>query len=150
MNGRGHAVACPPTSRPQTTPGERRHDPPPVDDRRLDLARATEWWAAIDSFDPRHEPWRSHELLEGERIEGQVVRLPAPGVFNGNKLFLRQPSGEVIAIPATADRGHTVLERSLHDLAISPGDWISIRYAGKRSTADGERTYRFYEAVRHG
>ena len=148
MNGRERPVGRPPTSRPQTTPGERRREPQPVN-RCLALGGATEC-AAIDRFDPRHEPWRSHELLEGERIEGQVVRLPAPGVFNGNKLFLRQPSGEVIAIPATADRGHTVLERRLHDLAISPGDWISIRYAGKRSTADGERTYRFYEAVRHG
>jgi hypothetical protein len=85
--------------------------------------------------------WRAHELAEGEWLEGVVVRKPTPGAFNGTRLFL-DTDGGVLAIPATASRGHTVLEREL--AAVKVGDRIRITYRGYRVTRDGERTYRDY------
>lgn len=86
---------------------------------------------------------RRYELVDGEVLRGTVVRLPQRGGFDGTRLFLRTDSGEV-GIPATASRGHTVLERLLMDHHVGVGDFIAVTYTGKRLTADGERTYRDY------
>ena len=82
-----------------------------------------------------------HEMVEGERVEGVVLRLPAPGVPSGTRLFLETATGP-IAIAATAKKGATVLERRLRDEAVGVGDTITVSYFGMRRTADGERSYR--------
>jgi len=87
---------------------------------------------------------RWHELVEGETVEGTVVRLPMWGADAGTRLFL-DTDDEVISIPATAGKGHTVLERLLSDERVRVGDGVTITYVGKRRTADGERTYRDYQ-----
>jgi hypothetical protein len=93
------------------------------------------------SFDPARDPWRNAELREGERVVGAVVRLPRGGTFNGGSVFL-EVDGEVIALPASAKKGHTVLERRLS--IARPGDEVEITFEGWRATADGERRYRHY------
>ena len=94
---------------------------------------------------------RSHVLSEGETVEGTVVRLPMWSVEAGTRLFL-QTDTETISIPATAGKGHTVLEQRLADECVMIGDDISITYRGKRRTADGAREYRDYhlEVCRRG
>ena len=73
-----------------------------------------------------------------------MLRLSARGAHHGHRLF-PEATGAVVGIPATADRGHTVLERRLLELAVAVGDQISSRYLGKRTTANGECSYRLYE-----
>jgi hypothetical protein len=94
------------------------------------------------SFDPVRDPWRNAELREGERIVGAVVRLPRGGTFNGGSVFLELDGGEVVALPASAKKGHTVLERRLS--IARAGDAVEITFEGWRATADGERRYRSY------
>jgi hypothetical protein len=71
-----------------------------------------------------------------------VQRLPTPRARLGTRLFIGTPGG-VLAIPATAKRGHTVLERELKTVKV--GDHIAVTFHGFRVTRDGERTYRDYE-----
>ena len=78
---------------------------------------------------------RRYELIPGEIISGRVVRLPAAGVYHGNRLFV-ETAGGYLAVPATAKAGWTLLERALAQ------QQISITYAGMRPTIDDERTYR--------
>lgn len=92
-------------------------------------------------FDPRHDAWTFHELAEGERLAGVIVRLPDPGAFHGSKLFVRREDG-VIAVYATAKRGRTILEFRLRELQV--GDRITLVYHGKRRTLDDQREYRAY------
>jgi hypothetical protein len=80
--------------------------------------------------------------VEGEMITGQVIALPARGVYAGTRLFLRTDTGETIAIAAAARRGWTVIERSLTDQQIRVGDRIAVTFLGWRRTADGEQQYR--------
>ena len=87
------------------------------------------------------------ELEEGERIEGLVMRLPAPGAFCGNSLLLRTDDA-LVALPATAKKGHAVLERKLVQHEVRVGDWVAIRYPGRRRTQDGEREYRHYDVAK--
>ena len=94
------------------------------------------------SFDPRHYPWRRVELRDGEALVGTVVRMPRDGAFSGGSVFLERDDGEVVAIPATAKKGHTVLERLLREVSV--GDEVDITYRGRRPTEDGEREYRSY------
>jgi hypothetical protein len=91
--------------------------------------------------------WAVHELIAGERVRGTVRRLPRPGTKIGNYLLLDTDDG-VIAIPATAKRGHTVLERLLTEEEIAVGDRIAVSFHGKRRTRDGQREYRHYELER--
>jgi hypothetical protein len=79
---------------------------------------------------------------EGETIAGQVIALPARGVFAGTRLFLRTDAGETISIPAAARRGWSVVERTLTDQQVRVGDEVAITFVGWRQTADGERQYR--------
>ena len=95
-----------------------------------------------------HGGWRAiDEMEEGETISGTVLRLPAPNVFNGNRLFLKTQD-EVIGLRATARTGHTVLKRELTGLRVRVDDRITITYKGKRPTFDGTREYRLYEVSR--
>ena len=94
------------------------------------------------SFDARQHPWRRVELRDGETLVGTVARLPRDGAFNGGSVFLELDDGEIVAIHATAKKGHTVLERLLGDVRV--GDRVAITYHGRRTTADGERSYRSY------
>jgi hypothetical protein len=96
----------------------------------------------LDDADLRDIPWTPHELSEGETIVGTILRLPTPGAFCGSRLFIGNYPDEVLGIPATAKKGHTVLERELE--GYQPGDRISVTYDGWRTTADGERKYRLY------
>jgi len=84
---------------------------------------------------------RRYELIPGEIISGRVVRLPAAGVYHGNRLFV-ETAGGYLAVPATAKAGWTLLERALAQQQVDVGDVISITYAGMRPTIDDERTYR--------
>ena len=93
------------------------------------------------SFDLRRDEWRNATLREGERVVGTVVRLPRGGTFNGGSVFL-EVGGEVIGVPASARKGHTVLERLLS--AVCVGDVVEITFKGERVTADGGRRYRDY------
>lgn len=97
------------------------------------------------AFKPLDEPWHAYELADGETITGTVVRLPTRAADNATRLFLRLPDRRVIGIPASARKGHTLLERQLEDLEVIVGDTLTIVYAGKRRTADGEREYRLYD-----
>jgi hypothetical protein len=90
---------------------------------------------------------RLHELIAGERVEGSVRRLPEPGAQLGNYLLLETADG-VLALGATARKGHTVLERLLVDEGIAVGDDVAITFRGKRRTVDGEHEYRHYELER--
>jgi hypothetical protein len=94
---------------------------------------------------PSPDTWAAYELSEGERVTGCVERMPTAGAFNGTRLFLRLTDGRVIAIPATASKGHTVLARRLQELCVSADDRITITYFGKRQTVNGDREYRCYE-----
>ena len=87
--------------------------------------------------------WRHYEMVTGEVLAGVVLRLPSPGAQWGNRLFLETDDG-VVAISATAKKGHTVLERKLQQHSIGPGDEIEITYRGMCRTQDGEREYRSY------
>jgi hypothetical protein len=82
------------------------------------------------------------DLAEGDRIEGRVVRLPERGVPAGTRLFVRRGE-EVVAFPAVARRGWTVLEKALADQRVRVGDEVGITFRGWRQTADGERRYRY-------
>ena len=96
------------------------------------------------SFDPAYDRWRkADDLRTGETLTGAVVRLPRHGAFNGTSVFLRRRDGEVLALPAAASKGHTVLERLLGDVRV--GDEVAITYKGRRTTRDGERQYRDYD-----
>jgi hypothetical protein len=83
------------------------------------------------------------ELIDGERIEGVVVRLPMWSAESGTRLFITT-NGETVAIPATKAKGHTVLARLLEEQRVAVGDQVTIIFAGKRRTADGEREYGDY------
>jgi hypothetical protein len=72
-------------------------------------------------------PARWRELVDGETLSGRVLRLPAPGAYAGNRLFLRTAT-EVIAVRATAKRGHSVLERLLIDERVHAS--LRIRTSG--------------------
>jgi len=76
--------------------------------------------------------WRKVELREGESITGTVVRLPQHGAFHGTSVFLELDDGEVVALPASASKGHTVLERLRGDVRV--GDRVAITYHGRRTT----------------
>ncbi len=91
--------------------------------------------------------WRHHTLESGESVSGEVLRLPVAGAFEGNRLFLQTQDG-VIAIQATASRGHTLLERALSAKGIEVGDQIQVEFSGWAETQDGERRYRFEEVRR--
>jgi len=86
---------------------------------------------------------RSVELIAGERVEGIVLRLPIWNAESGTRLFLATVRGTV-SIPATANKGHSVLARLLDDERVAVGDRVAVTYMGKRPTADGEREYRHY------
>lgn len=88
----------------------------------------------------------NYELQPNETVAGRIARLPRPGKPRGNALFLELPDSEVVALPATAKKGHSVLARELG--RFKKGDSIEIAYYGKKPTVDGERSYRLYE-VRH-
>lgn len=94
----------------------------------------------------RGRDFARYELVEGEVVSGRVVRLPAPGEHQGNRLFLRRADGVLLAIPATASKGHAVLNRALE--GVSKGDEIQIRFLGWRDTLNGERRYRLHEVIR--
>ncbi|MEK6250661.1 MAG: hypothetical protein AABM43_01750 [Actinomycetota bacterium] len=91
--------------------------------------------------------WRDHELEVGETVKGEVLRLPSPGDFNGNRIFLKTEDG-VLSILATATRGHTLLERALAAKKIAVGDFVEIEFSGWAETQDTERKYRFEEVRR--
>jgi len=97
--------------------------------------------ASERAFDPELDKWVRYELDEGEVIQGFVFRKPQPRARWGTFLFLGTKNG-VLAIAATAGRGHTVLEREL--AKVRPGDYVTIEFAGWRETLDGERSYRDY------
>lgn len=88
-------------------------------------------------------------MYEGEILEGTVMRLPTPGTRNGNRAFIFTNDG-LLGIPATARKGHSVLERELPELEVRVGDDVVITYNGMRNTADGERRYRHYTVERRG
>jgi hypothetical protein len=89
---------------------------------------------------PRWDPERG-DLPE---ISGVVMRLPEPGSPAGNSVLLRTPGGDIRHVPATAKRGHAVLERELAGRRVQVGDRIRISYRGRRETASGLREYRSY------
>jgi len=95
-------------------------------------------------FDPARDRWLKYTPIEGEVIDGTVLRLPSRHTFNGSRLFVRRDDNSTIGFPATAKTGHTLLERALREQQVHVGDHIVVRYFGKRTTADGERSYRFY------
>ena len=89
-------------------------------------------------------------------MRGRVVRPPRRGMTLGNYLLLQTDErtllgNTVIAIAATARKGHTVLERDLADLDVAPGDLIEVRHGGwhESISRDGAppKRYRF-EKVR--
>jgi hypothetical protein len=88
------------------------------------------------------------ELAAGDEVAGRVVRLAQPGVAAGSRLFLKTAAG-LVAVPATAKKGHCVLERLLADHRVCVGDHVTVGYRGKRSTVDGLREYRDYWLVVH-
>jgi hypothetical protein len=87
---------------------------------------------------------RFYELIEGDVVSGTVIRLPMACAHAGTRLFLRTDT-EVIAIPATAGKGHTVLQKLLEERQVAVGDHLAINHRGKRSTLDGLRQYCHYE-----
>jgi hypothetical protein len=93
--------------------------------------------------------WRAHELEVGETVRGEVLRLPTPAGYHGTRLFLDTEDG-TLALPATASRGHTLLERALAAKRIAVGDYVEISFVGWAETHDGERRYRFEEIRRVG
>jgi hypothetical protein len=93
-------------------------------------------------------PARRLELVDGERVEGVVVRLPMWNADSGTRLFLAT-TRETVSIPATASKGHTVLAKLLEEQRVAIGDHLTITYLGKCTTADGERQYRSYELEVH-
>jgi hypothetical protein len=88
-----------------------------------------------------------YELAEGETLAGTVLRLPQAGAFNGSRLFVRKPGGEVLAIRATAKAGHTVLENQLKRHGVEPGHEVSITLEGWGTTTEGYNM-RLYELRR--
>jgi hypothetical protein len=138
------------------------YEPLMVIDEVTDYLRVSEWtvWrpaGRIPSssptsnrhirFDPTRDPWRKYRLVEGEIVEGEVARLPQPAAFCGSRLFLVRKPNDTIAITASGRRGHTVLERELHEQQVRVGDRVAIRFYGMRTTVDGERSYRLYEVA---
>lgn len=92
--------------------------------------------------------WTAIELIEHDRLTGAVVRLPRPGTYHGNRLFLRLANDAVVGIPATAAKGHAVLEHSLREQCIGVGEYVAVQFTGWRKTKDGKRTYRLEKASR--
>jgi hypothetical protein len=80
------------------------------------------------------------DLAEGQCVEGVIVRLPAPGVPYGTRLFIRRDDGQVVSLAAAARRGWSVFENALKGVLV--GDRIYVKFDGWRQTADGERRYR--------
>ena len=89
---------------------------------------------------PAAEYWISPEA--GASVTGTVIRLPAPNIANGTYLYLRRDLGRTVGLHATSRRGHTVLERELHDQTVQVGDVIQVTFHGWRTTTGGERQYR--------
>jgi hypothetical protein len=81
------------------------------------------------------------DLVEGQKVTGEVVRLPERGAHAGTKLLLDR-GDEVVAFSATAKRGWAVLERQLADQQVRVGDQVAIAFVGWRETRDGARRYR--------
>jgi hypothetical protein len=52
--------------------------------------------------------------------------------------------GNGLGMPASASRGHTILERELVRQRVALGDRIRITFCGRRQTRDGAREYRRY------
>jgi hypothetical protein len=93
------------------------------------------------------DDWRHHDLAEGERVRGKVLRIPTPFAFMGTRLFLETADG-VLALPATAKRGHTLLDRAIQTKDIQPGDHVEVEFYGWSETQNGERRYRHEEIHR--
>jgi hypothetical protein len=88
-------------------------------------------------------PARRVELIDGERIEGVVIRLPMWNAVSGTWLFLATAS-ETVCIPASASKGHSVLTKLLSEQNVAVDDHVTVSYLGKQRTRDGEREYRDY------
>jgi hypothetical protein len=101
--------------------------------------------ATLDMLVRQAEPY---ELAEGETAHGEVLRLPRPGGFAGNSLVLGTRNGSdrgIRVLPASAKKGHTVLANELGDQGVKVGEWVEITYLGRRTTRDGQRSYRDYD-----
>lgn len=93
-------------------------------------------------------PWRKVELTEGDEVSGTVVRLPEPGTYAGNRLFVDTEDG-IVAFRATEKTGHSVLANEPERQNVGVGDRVHILLRGWKATQDGDRTYRRYQ-VRKG
>lgn len=79
-----------------------------------------------------------HELVEGEVVAGRIAKLPKSGAPFGSWIVLESEGGP-LALPATADRGWTLLERALRDQAVELGDRVRIVFVGWRESREGRR-----------
>jgi hypothetical protein len=92
--------------------------------------------------------WRVYEFSPGDRVVGRIIRLPQRGRPHGNRLFLELLDGKLVALPATARAGRSVLERELREKRCAVGDAIEIAYHGRRLTQDAEpRAYHLFEVT---
>jgi hypothetical protein len=90
---------------------------------------------------------RDYTLAPGESITGIVRKLPAPGTYEGNRLWI-DLGNDILSLAATGKRGHAVLANQLEARRVRHGDRITITYHGLRESASSGHMYRHY-AVKH-
>ena len=92
---------------------------------------------------------RDYTLAPGESITGIVRKLPAPGTYEGNRLWI-DLGDDILSLSATGKRGHVVLANQLEARRVRHGDRITITYHGLRESSSSGHMYRHYVVEVHG